>query len=116
MVPDADRLGPLRVEDAHPPLDFADAENRHLRLIDDDRRREQAPADAVIGDGEGAAAHLLRREPARAGGADQPAEPAGDPEEVSSCARWITGTMSPSLPSAVPTPMLASGCSSSASS
>ena len=35
---------PSGLDDAYPALDLADAENGHLRLIDDDGRREQAPA------------------------------------------------------------------------
>ena len=69
-----DRFAVRRVHDAYPALDFADAEDGDLRLVDDDGRREQASADAVIGDGEGAAAHLLRRQPAGARGAHELAE------------------------------------------
>ena len=69
---------PSGFQHAHAPLDFADAENRHLRLIDDDGRREQAAAHPVIGDRERAAAHLLRRQLAGAGGRDQPPELGSD--------------------------------------
>ena len=67
-------LAVRRIHDAYPAFDLADAEDRHLRLIDDDGRREQASADAVIRDGEGAAAHLLRPQPAGTRGAHELAE------------------------------------------
>ena len=37
-----------RVDDHRSLLELADAEDRRLRLIDDDGRRDQAAADSVI--------------------------------------------------------------------
>ncbi len=91
-----------------PAADLTDAENRHLRLVDDDGRRQQAAAYPVIRDRECSAAHVLRGKLARARGSHQLPEALRDPNKSNDCARWITGTMSPSSPSAVPTPMLIS--------
>jgi hypothetical protein len=44
------------------PLELADPEDRRLRLVDDDRCGEEAAAHAVIGDREGAAPHIRRRQ------------------------------------------------------
>src|ERR1700691_1026839 len=49
--PHADRFDAVDLDGAHTPLDFADAKNRDLRLIDDDGRREETAAHSVVRDG-----------------------------------------------------------------
>src|SRR5262245_37875539 len=69
-------------------LEFADAEDCGLRLIDDDRRREEAAADAVIRDGEGAAADVCGLKFPCARGGDAFVEDARNVEE-----RFVFETM-----------------------
>ena len=73
---------PLRLDDAHAPLHLADAENCHLRLVDDDGGRQQTAADAVIGYRERPAADILGREFAVARGGDELAEPPCDLQQA----------------------------------
>ena len=51
------RIASCAVDFAHDDalLQLADAEDRRLALVDDDRRGEQAAGHAVVGDGEAAA-------------------------------------------------------------
>src|SRR6266545_3192610 len=51
--PDGDRVYPLTRDHDRALLNRADAQDRRLRLVDD-RHREQAAADTMIGDCEGA--------------------------------------------------------------
>ena len=88
-------------------LHRADAQDRHLRLIDDGRREHAAEA-AEIGDGERSALHFVGLELARAG-ARRPDRrwSAAGPATFFSSALRITGTIRP-FSSATAMPMLIS--------
>src|SRR6185369_8826247 len=63
-------------------FDLADAQNRRLRLVDDDRRGKQAAADAVVGNGERAAPHIRGSQAILARFLDLLAERARDAKQV----------------------------------
>ncbi len=74
----AARLG----HDDGPFLELADAEDRRLRLVDDDRRRKQAAAHAVVRDRERAALRSAGVSASVARLFDEGAERARDAREV----------------------------------
>ena len=97
---------PASAHDDRPLLELADAEDGGLWLVDDDRRRHQAAAHAVIRDRERAAlagppASARRRAPSATSAPSAPAMPA----RSSPPASRMTGTTSPRSPSAVAIPM-----------
>ena len=67
--PDEDRVLPIDLTDDHALLQLADAEDRGLPGVEDDRRGEQAARHAMVGDGEGAARHVGGGELSGAGAA-----------------------------------------------
>ena len=79
-----DGFAAARFNHADAALNFADTENRDLRLIDDDGSCEQASADAVVRDREGASAHILRLEPTRTRTFHQRIETPGNVEQAQS--------------------------------
>ena len=66
--PYADGFTGVGVDYTDSALHLSHAENGDLGLINDDRRRQQASAHAVVGDRKGAASHLLRGKFVRARG------------------------------------------------
>ena len=70
----ADRFQAFLFHHAYAALELADAQNGHLRLIDDDGSRQQAAAHPVIGNRECAAANILRRQLASPGRRNQLAQ------------------------------------------
>ena len=97
--PDLDRVLAADLADDDALLELADAEDRRLRLVDDDRRGEERARDAVIGDGEGAALDVGARSvsPARAFSISS-SRPAAMPFSDSCCTLRSTGTIRPLVP------------------
>jgi uncharacterized membrane protein YccC len=56
--PDEERVGTRHLAHHHALFQLAHAQDRRLRLVDDDGRGEQRPGNAVIGDGKSAALHI----------------------------------------------------------
>src|SRR5690348_6893523 len=75
---DEDRVLAIDLANDRALLELADAEDRRLPLVEDDRRGEQRTRDAVVGDGEASARHVRTLELPLAGAPGEVVEPGAD--------------------------------------